>query len=90
MRSLYKFLVLVLLIANLAEGWSFTNVARSINRLIRSPKNDTLKVLDFNGNDNATTEVTVMGRIIVVPRRNVANCQPGQQRDRRGKCRTIW
>jgi hypothetical protein len=88
MRALYTILVLAILLA-ISAAWSFTNVAMSIDRLIRSDtSNDTWQVLDFNGND--TTEATVSARIIVVPRRKVGNCQPGQQRDRRGKCRTIW
>ncbi|TGZ48289.1 Uncharacterized protein DBV15_09322 [Temnothorax longispinosus] len=78
-------------VIGLAECWSFSNVATSIDKLIR-PQNDTSKVL--NGSDGAIStaspEVTVQGRIIFVPRRNKVLCQPGQQVDRRGKCRTIW
>jgi len=88
MRALYTILVLAILLA-ISAAWSFTNVATSVDRLIRSKGNDTWQVLDFNGNAN-DTEATVRARIINVPRRKMNNCQPGQQRDRRGKCRTIW
>ncbi|KYN38220.1 hypothetical protein ALC56_07260 [Trachymyrmex septentrionalis] len=92
MRTFYTILILVILFVSLGECWSFSNIAMSIDKLIR-PQN-TSQVLNINGNGSATStaspEVTVQGRIIFVPRRNKVYCQPGQQADRRGKCRQVW
>ncbi|KYN15423.1 hypothetical protein ALC57_12472 [Trachymyrmex cornetzi] len=91
MRTFYTILVLVILSVSLGECWSFSNIAMSIDKLIR-PQN-TSEVLNVNGNGSATSmaspEVTVQGRIIFVPRRKV-HCEPGHEADRRGKCRQVW
>ncbi|KYM81232.1 hypothetical protein ALC53_08303 [Atta colombica] len=92
MRTFYTILVLVILSVSLGECWSFSNIAMSIDKLIR-PQNSSqvLNVKNRNGSATSTAspENTVQGRIIFVPRRNKV-CQPGQQADRRGKCRQVW
>ncbi|KAL6265582.1 hypothetical protein P5V15_002378 [Pogonomyrmex californicus] len=91
MRAFYTILMFVILASNLAECWSFSDVATSLERLIR--QSNTSQMLNFTGTAASTPspEVTVEGRIIFVPRRtNIVTCQPGQQADRRGKCRTVW
>ncbi|XP_012539441.1 uncharacterized protein LOC105838433 [Monomorium pharaonis] len=85
MRILDTILVLVILCTSLAACWSFSNVAMSIDKLIR-PQNDSSMVLNFKENDATSTaspDVTMQGRIIFVPRRSKTHCQPGQQIDRR-------
>lgn len=97
MRGFYMVIALVtILIVNLSWGWSFTNVAESIRDKLTQLKTEEPRVLNFDNGEhgvpskNNIADVTVQGRIIVVPRRSNNHCQPGEQVDRRGKCRTVW
>lgn len=98
MRGFYTVVVALMtaiLLAGLAQGWSFSNVASSIGKLMQPESGAAAQqVVSLDGSNaapsNITPEVLVQGRIIVVPLRKTNNCEPGQQLDRRGKCRPVW
>ncbi|CAL1685343.1 unnamed protein product [Lasius platythorax] len=75
MRAFYTTVVLVILFASFTSSFFIKR------------QNDTTQILNFN--DTTTSEV-MESRIIFVPRRNKVFCEPGQQVDRRGKCRMVW
>ncbi|EFN80320.1 hypothetical protein EAI_07039 [Harpegnathos saltator] len=95
MRGFCTLVALVaILFVSLGWGWSFTNVATSIGDKLMQSRPEESRVLNFDGSNstsaNKTADVTVQGRIIMVPRRSNGRCQPDEQVDRRGKCRTVW
>lgn len=58
---------------------------------LQDDTNSGSQILNFHENNSTTTpQVTMEGRIIFIPRRNRVFCQPGEQVDRRGKCRMVW
>ncbi|KAL6441621.1 hypothetical protein ACFW04_003627 [Cataglyphis niger] len=88
MRAFYMIVVLIILFASLASSWCF-----SIKPLmgLQDDTNSRSQILNFHENDRTTTpQVTMESRIIFIPRRNRVFCQPGEQVDRRGKCRMVW
>ncbi|KAM0727596.1 hypothetical protein ACS0PU_005845 [Formica fusca] len=87
MRAFYTIVVLTILFASLASSWCF-----SIKPLmgLQDDTNSRSQILNFHENESTTTPQVMEGRIIFIPRRTRVFCQPGQQADRRGKCRMVW
>lgn len=90
-------LLVFLAYAGHAHAWSFSNVVSSIEKLLEKKVQNERDphAADPNGGASAAVDgngqgVTMQGRIIMVPRRSMGQCQPGQKLDRRGKCRTAW